>query len=255
MKVIGIHAIYFASQKPEQLRSWYSKLLGINSHFFGIDIGNQKTFSTKWSPIHATDKMISPDKQFVFAYRVDDLGALVESLKQNNYEVTKLEESSEGNSAYVFDPVGNKVILVQPFNVLPEPASGPAERVTGLGGIFFKATNSKELGAWYAKYLSFDVTEWGCSFQWIDAAKKEAEAPASTAWSIFASTSKYFDPSTKSFMINYRVKNLSDLLTSLKSADVEMVGDPQEFSYGKFGWILDPEGNKIELWEPIDGGF
>lgn len=126
------------------------------------------------------------------------------------------------------------------------------KRVTGLGGVFFKAENPKGLKEWYGKHLGLPVNEYGCSFEWIDVNNRDAKVPAQTAWSPFAKDTKYFQPSDKQFMFNYRVENLVELLKLLKEEGVQIVGEIQEYPYGKFGHILDPEGNKIELWEPID---
>lgn len=129
------------------------------------------------------------------------------------------------------------------------------KRVTGIGGIFFKTEDPKKLKEWYGKHLGFDVTEWGCTFQWKDLNRPEATIPARTEWSPFEKGTTYFQPSEKPFMFNYRVENLVELLKVLKEEGVTIVGEIQEYPYGKFGWVMDPEGNKIELWEPIDGGF
>ncbi len=99
------------------------------------------------------------------------------------------------------------------------------------------------------------MDDWGHSFRWMEVDKLEAKAPALTQWSPFAVDTEYFAPSEKPFMFNYRVENLVELLKALKEEGVTIVGEMQEFSYGKFGWIMDPEGNKIELWEPKDEGF
>ncbi len=124
------------------------------------------------------------------------------------------------------------------------------KRVTGLGGVFFKSEDPKELNSWYQKHLGVEGL-----FKWKDLEKLDAEVPAQTIWSPFKNDTSYFSPSEKSFMFNYRVENLVDLLTVLKDEGVTVVGEMEEHPYGKFGWIMDPEGNKIELWEPIDDGF
>lgn len=129
------------------------------------------------------------------------------------------------------------------------------KRVTGIGGVFFRSDDPKKLKDWYGKHLGFDVTEWGVAFQWLEVDKPAAKNPASTAWSPFKKDTEYFNPSQKQFMFNYRVENLVELLKLLKEEGVEVVDEIQEFPYGKFGWIMDPEGNKIELWEPKDDGF
>jgi len=123
--------------------------------------------------------------------------------------------------------------------------------VTGIGGLFFKTEDPSKLKDWYKKHLGFNTDDWGCTFWWKD----ENGNKASTQWSPFKSDTAYFSPSKKDFMFNYRVENLREVLTKLKNEGVTLVGEIEEYEYGNFGWILDPEGNKIELWEPIDTAF
>ena len=125
------------------------------------------------------------------------------------------------------------------------------KRVTGIGGFFFKSENPKELVAWYGKYLGLKTDDYGSTFWWKDANGNDC----STQWSPFASDTAYFAASEKQFMQNFRVDNLELLLQKLSDEGVTIVGDMQTYEYGKFGWILDIEGNKIELWEPIDSIF
>jgi predicted enzyme related to lactoylglutathione lyase len=129
------------------------------------------------------------------------------------------------------------------------------KRVTGLGGVFFKTKDPEKIKQWYNKHLGLPVDEYGSSFRWIDLHDKEAKVPALTAWSPFKDDTHYFQPSEKQFMFNYRVANLVELLKVLKEEGVQVVGEVEDSPYGKFGWIMDPEGNKIELWEPKDEGF
>lgn len=124
------------------------------------------------------------------------------------------------------------------------------KRVTGLGGVFFKVKDRQKMNDWYAKHLGMDVTEYGANFAWREAEDKEKMGL--TVWSTFKDSTDYFNPSTKDYMFNYRVENLVELMEQLKQEGVQEVGEIQVYSYGKFGWILDPEGNKIELWEPIE---
>jgi len=124
-------------------------------------------------------------------------------------------------------------------------------RVTGLGGFFFKTKNSEETKKWYKDHLGLPVDDYGCTFWWKDKNGKDC----STQWSPFNEDTKYFQPSKKEFMMNFRVENLMELLDALKDEGVTIVGEVEEYDYGKFGWILDPDGNKIELWEPIDSTF
>ncbi|WP_040279334.1 VOC family protein [Psychroserpens damuponensis] len=125
------------------------------------------------------------------------------------------------------------------------------KRVTGIGGLFFKTKDPKASKDWYNKHLGFNTDDYGSTFWWKDNDGKEC----STQWSPFKEDTNYFEPSKKEFMFNYRVENLKELLATLKEEGVTIVGDMQEYDYGKFGWILDNEGNKIELWEPIDQAF
>jgi len=124
-------------------------------------------------------------------------------------------------------------------------------RVTGIGGIFFKSNDPTALREWYGKHLGLNVDQWGCTFWWKDLQGNDC----STQWSPFAADTAYFSPSEKPFMQNFRVHDLDGLFEKLKAEGVTIVGTPEAYDYGKFGWILDPEGNKIELWEPIDSAF
>lgn len=122
------------------------------------------------------------------------------------------------------------------------------KRVTGLGGFFFKCEDPNATRDWYKNHLGIPADQYGWNFQWKDKEGKEG----STQWSPFPATTKYFEPSQKQFMMNFRVDNLAALLEILKEEGVTIVGEMESYDYGDFGWILDPEGNKIELWEPKD---
>jgi predicted enzyme related to lactoylglutathione lyase len=124
------------------------------------------------------------------------------------------------------------------------------QRVTGIGGIFFKANDPKALGAWYRDHLGLDVSDWNMAiFNWGG----DGSAPGMTIWSPFAADTTYMAPGTSSFMVNFRVADLDALLAALRDEGCNVVGDPQSSDQGKFGWVIDPEGNKIELWEPPAG--
>jgi predicted enzyme related to lactoylglutathione lyase len=125
------------------------------------------------------------------------------------------------------------------------------EKVTGIGGIFLKAKNVKELTVWYQKHLGIDFGDNSyVDFKWEN--KNNPAVPGHTIFSFFKEDTTYFQPSDKPVMINFRVKDLHALLTQLEQDGVQIVGEVEEFEYGKFGWIVDPEGNKIELWEPTE---
>lgn len=124
------------------------------------------------------------------------------------------------------------------------------KKVTGLGGVFFKCENPQAMNDWYAKNLGMATSEYGTMFEW-----RQADDPSkkgSTIWSTFPKDTKYFDPSVKPFMINYRVENIAALVEELKRDNVTIIDKIVEYEYGKFVHVLDPEGNVIELWEPAD---
>jgi predicted enzyme related to lactoylglutathione lyase len=125
------------------------------------------------------------------------------------------------------------------------------QRATGIGGVFLKANNPKALAAWYDKHLglSFGNNTY-LTFTWVN--EGNPAVPGSTVFSFFKNDTPYFSPSQSPFMINFRVKDLAKLLVTLKQEGVETVGEMLEEGYGKFGWIMDPEGNKVELWEPAE---
>jgi predicted enzyme related to lactoylglutathione lyase len=126
------------------------------------------------------------------------------------------------------------------------------KRVTGIGGIFFKAKDAPALQAWYKRHLGIDVQEWGgAAFTWSDADGQPVGG--TTAWLINPAESNQFAPSKASFMVNYRVADLHGLVQALKEEGCEVLDKIDESEYGKFGWVIDPEGNKVELWQPPPG--
>ncbi len=126
------------------------------------------------------------------------------------------------------------------------------KRVTGIGGIFFKARDPVALRAWYKEHLGIDVQDWGgAAFRWTD--ENGSPTTGTTVWSISSAQGDYFAPSTSSFMINYRVADLQSLLQTLRAEGCNVLEKTDDSEYGKFGWVLDPEGNKVELWQPPAG--
>lgn len=127
------------------------------------------------------------------------------------------------------------------------------KKVTGIGGVFFKCKDPQNMKAWYKDHLGLDTDKYGTNFEW-----RQADDPSKkgfTQWSPFTDSTQYFQPSIKDFMVNYRVENLELLVAELKAAGVTVLDAIEEFEYGKFAHILDPEGNKIELWEPNDAEY
>jgi predicted enzyme related to lactoylglutathione lyase len=140
------------------------------------------------------------------------------------------------------------------FNHLSSPSKTKTmKRVTGIGGVFFKCKDVEEIRQWYAKHLGLNVDQYGTNFEWRQA--EDSTKRGFTQWSAFKETTKYFEPSQKDFMINYRVDDLTALVEELKKEGVTVCDTIEEFEYGKFVHILDPEGNKIELWEPYDNEY
>jgi predicted enzyme related to lactoylglutathione lyase len=124
------------------------------------------------------------------------------------------------------------------------------KRVIGIGGVFFKAKNPEILRAWYKEHLGIDSETWGATFKWNSPELQEKQIDFQTAWNPFPETTTYYAPSEKPFMINYVVEDMIKLVEALQAEGIPLVGDMQDEGYGKFAWIMDPEGNKIELWEP-----
>ncbi|HUQ87031.1 MAG TPA: VOC family protein [Vicinamibacterales bacterium] len=124
-------------------------------------------------------------------------------------------------------------------------------KVTGIGGVFFKSTNDhKKLAEWYSSNLGISLEPWGGAIlKWTD---DKANDGGLTVWNAADKNTKWFSPSTSSFMINYRVDNMAELLAQLRRNGVEIVQGPESAENGKFAWILDPDGNKVELWEPME---
>lgn len=116
------------------------------------------------------------------------------------------------------------------------------QRVTGIGGIFFKAQDPEALRTWYKTHLGIDVQTWGgAAFDWTD-------PKGSTIWAV--NDGKYFAPSQAAFMVNYRVADLRGLIAVLRDEGCQVLDDVEESDFGIFGWVIDPEGNKVELWQP-----
>ena len=126
------------------------------------------------------------------------------------------------------------------------------KRVTGIGGVFFKAKDPKALAEWYRTHLGVPVEEWGgAGFKWVT--PENPKGTGTTVWSPFPDDTGYFAPSTQPFMVNYRVDDLHALLAALRKEGCEVDAKVEESEFGKFGWVMDPEGNRIELWQPPEG--
>ncbi len=161
--------------------------------------------------------------------------------------------------------MNNKLLLVLAFvatfflgfafksATLKNAASPSTKKVTGIGGIFFKCQNPAKVREWYKTNLGFATNDYGAVFEWRQGANSSQKG--FTQWSPFGEKTKYFEPSTKDFMINYRVENLDALLKQLRKDGITITNSVETADYGKFVHILDVEGSKVELWEPNDKEF
>jgi len=134
--------------------------------------------------------------------------------------------------------------------IIENKNSTKMKKVTGIGGIFFKCKDTEKMKAWYNKHLGIDAGKYGANFEWHQ--EEDSTKKGSTAWNLFSDKTTYFEPSSKEFMINYRVENLEVLVEELKKEGVTICDKMETYDYGKFIHIMDIEGNKIELWEPKD---
>jgi predicted enzyme related to lactoylglutathione lyase len=131
---------------------------------------------------------------------------------------------------------------------MASPSNPSPGRILGIGGIFFKSANNDQLSSWYREKMGIDHDQYGATFKW-----RSMDEPAKenlTVWSIFPASSDYFAPSQSAFMINYIVDDLDALLEKMSGAGVMIDPKREDFDYGRFAWVYDPDGNKIELWEP-----
>jgi predicted enzyme related to lactoylglutathione lyase len=126
------------------------------------------------------------------------------------------------------------------------------KRVTGIGGIFIKSRDPARLREWYRKHLGIEFEEWGgYAFRWKS--PDNPDGTGTTVWSIFDASSNYFDPGTSQVMVNYRVADVRALIAALRAEGCQVMDKVDESEFGTFGWVVDPDGNKIELWQPPAG--
>ena len=142
--------------------------------------------------------------------------------------------------------LGLSLLLMLAGRAEAAPDEAAAGHVTGVGGVFFKAKDPKALAAWYRDVLGLPVQPWGGAALRYDA----PDHPPKLAWNAFPASTQQFAPSASDFMINYAVDNMDAMVARLKAKGVEVIKRSDDDTYGKFAWILDPEGNKVELWEP-----
>jgi predicted enzyme related to lactoylglutathione lyase len=265
-RTTGIGGVFFKANDPVTLARWYEEHLGIG-------FGKNLYFAFSWRENNSarspgstslgifadeSDYFDPSKKQLMLNLRVTNLEELLDVLKQEGVTVQdKTDKYAYGNFGWITDPEGNKIELWEPIesgfgedeNVVAERMRS-LNRVTGVGGIHFKSSGRDRLIEWYDRHLGIDVGEKVHRFKWID--YNDGHKLCTSFFSIMKDTATDMEPSQKEFMINLRVKNLEGLMHDLKKEGVQPVGKREEHSYGNFGWIMDPEGNKIELWEAVD---
>lgn len=262
--VTGLGGVFIKAKDPKFLARWYEDNLSIG-------FGQSVYFSFKWRELNNADKIgntvfcffkdntdyfYPSESDMMINFRVENLDELRIKLKKVGIVVVdKVETFDYGRFGWAMDPEGNKIEMWEPIDSGFEESNTPfeANKVTGLGGAFLKCKEPEELMNWYANHFGLFFSYSSHTFQWNDLNKMNHIGH--TVFSFFPMKSEYFKPSEKKFMLNFRVQNLDKLIEELRTSEVDIIGDTQEFEYGKFGWITDPEGNKIELWEPVDEKF
>lgn len=268
-RVTGIGGIFFKSENPNELSQWYGDNLGLTIDDYGSPFEFRNAHSPydinylRWSPFEKNTDYFNPsEKGFMINYRVYDIENLIINLKTNGITVLdEIEEYEYGKFVHILDIEGNKLELWEPIDSFLTELSGSTNKtndetiakVTGIGGVFFKCEDTEKIKKWYSENLGISVNEYGSSFEFRNYFNKDEINYLQ--WSPFSKNTDYFLPSEKELMINYRVQNIDKLVEELKSEGVVIVDEIEEYSYGKFIHIMDPEGNKIELWEPIDSVF
>jgi predicted enzyme related to lactoylglutathione lyase len=248
-KVTGIGGIFFKSKDVPAIKNWYHEHLGFQTTEWGASLvwtdTDGKVCRTEWSPFKDDSDYYAPSTlPFMINYRVHDLKALIDELRNEGVTIVgEISEYDYGKFAHIMDPEGRKIELWEPVDAgLGDTPPVWTDKVTGLGGVFFKSDDPKKMKEWYKKHLDI-----GDIFQWHDMA---LDSPAVTTWCPFKKDTDYFNPSNKPYMFNYRVRDLKELYDKFKTSGVQIAGDIQEYDYGKFGWIIDLEGTKVELWQP-----
>jgi predicted enzyme related to lactoylglutathione lyase len=256
--VNGFGGIFIKASDPKFLARWYEDRLGINfgatvyTTFNWKDPSDQRMCHTDLSFMADDTTYFYPsDQQAMINLRVNDLDSLRIRMQSDRQQVIeKVEVYDYGRFGWVVDPEGNKIELWEPpAEMHPDFSSARLEGpVTGIGGFFIQCVNPSVLSEGYSKYFGLFFDHSAHTFQWID---PRDNSEAKTVFSFFPLNSSYFAPSSKQYMINFRVKELDRLLKKLREEEVEITGNTEVYEYGKFAWLLDPEGNKVELWEPL----
>ncbi|MFN8143080.1 MAG: VOC family protein [Bacteroidia bacterium] len=258
-RITGIGGVFIKASDPKFLARWYEDHLG-------IPFGTNVYASLKWRNANDTNEICTTafsffpenttyflpgEKKLMLNFRVENLRELLPLLQTEGVNVLeKTEEYEYGKFGWVMDPEGNKIELWEPhesgFGESPQsvPVSGP---VNGLGGIFIKSSDPKKLAQWYADHFQLNFQGTMCMFRWKQV--NDAQKDGTTVLSFFKEDTQYFKPSDKSYMLNLNVNQIEQLTEELRTSQIPVAPKVDDSEYGKFSWLMDAEGNKIELWE------
>jgi predicted enzyme related to lactoylglutathione lyase len=259
--VTGLGGIFIKADDPKFLARWYEDNLGIGFR-------HSLHFSFKWreqeNPAEISHTILSffsndttsfypSAREIMLNFRVSDLDGMRIRLRKKGVNVIdKIESYAYGRFGWVMDPEGNKIELWEAKDDGFEERNYPMDlkNITAPGGVFMKSVSPEKQMQWYSHNLGLDFTNATHSFSWKDFS--DESIGGQTLVSFLPQSTVYLNPSPKDFMINFRVRNLDEIIGEVKRSG-EIVSDRiEEFEHGRFGWIMDPEKNKIELWEPYD---
>jgi predicted enzyme related to lactoylglutathione lyase len=256
--ITGLGGIFIKAEDPKYLARWYEDNLGIG-------FGNMLYFSFKWREqsgnhdiCHTVFSFFNEDTTYFYPgendimlnFRVNDLDNLRIQLKNSGTQVIdKVETYEYGRFGWALDPAGNKFELWEPNDDGFDDRNKPMDLrgVTGLGGVYIRTPKVDELRNWYLRNLGLFFTSNVQTFDWNNLAMTDTGA---TNMTFYPENTEYFAPSPKTFMLSFRVYDIDRVLYELKDTEAQIIGDVQKYVHGKFAWFLDPEGNKVELWEP-----
>ena len=255
--VTGVGGIFFKCESPDNMKAWFSENLGLVTNEYGslFEFNTSPNAKDKgylqWSPFKNTTNYFSPStKDLMINYRVNNLELFAEKLKEKNVTILDTIETYEyGKFLHILDAEDNKIELWEPIdNSFTKEYQGKNTVNVTIGGLFFKAKNPSELIKWYSDNLGIKTDGHGKMFNFFHPVKNDQME--FLQWSIFPDTTDYFEPSEASYMINYCVENLEDLVEKLKKNNVVFTDTITSYEYGSFVHVLAPENIKIELWQP-----
>lgn len=241
-----INRITVAVFNETEMKSFYENVFDIefetiNNPGFNLYVGDWGGLEIQFCPAEIA-KNTATQNRHQFHIDVKEIDSVLKKVKKFGGSVTEDVVLNENiKQASITDPDSNTIVLQEVEKEDKKPS------VVGLGGIFFKSENPEKLKQWYEDNMGISKGKHGLNFSW-----GKENGKGYTLWSPFEKDTEYFNPSNQEYMINFRVNNLDQLLQELKDKNVKVLGEPETYEYGKFAWVLDLEGNKIELWEPND---